>query len=92
MDFIDPFIAFALLAPILIVLGLALAFLPPFHIPGNLSALRFLKSFALIFAATALPEEILFRSLIQNWLDAEVRLDDHRPHRRFCYFRLRSPE
>jgi len=68
MDFVDPLIAFVLVAPILIGLGLALSFLPPFHIPGNLSALRVAKFFGLIFVATALPEEILFRSLIQNWL------------------------
>ena len=68
MDFIDPLIAFALVAPILIASGLALSFLPPLHVPGNLSALRIAKSFGLIFVATALPEEILFRSLIQNWL------------------------
>jgi len=68
MDFIDPLIAFVLVAPILIGLGLALSFLPWFHVPGNLSALRIVKSFGLIFVATALPEEILFRSLIQNWL------------------------
>jgi membrane protease YdiL (CAAX protease family) len=68
MDFIDPLVAFVLVAPILIALGLALSFLPPFHVPGNLTALQIAKSFGLIFAATALPEEILFRSLIQNWL------------------------
>lgn len=68
MDFTDPLIAFVLVAPILIVLGLALSFLPPLHIPANLSALRLVKSFGLVFVATALPEEILFRSLIQNWL------------------------
>lgn len=68
MDFIDPLIAFVLVAPILIGLGLALSFLPWFHVPGNLSAVRVAKTFGLIFVATALPEEILFRSLIQNWL------------------------
>ena len=68
MDFVDPLVAFALLAPILIVLGLALAFLAPPHVPANLSAARIAKSFGLIFVATALPEEILFRSLIQNWM------------------------
>jgi membrane protease YdiL (CAAX protease family) len=68
MDFTDPLIAFALVAPILIGLGLALSFLPPLHIPGNLSTLGVAESFGLIFVATALPEEILFRSLIQNWL------------------------
>ena len=36
--------------------------------PGNLSATGFAKTFGIIFVATALPEEILFRSLIQNWL------------------------
>ena len=68
MDLVDPLIAFALIAPILVLLGLALSFLPPFHIPGDLSLPRATKAFGLIFMATALPEEILFRSLIQNWL------------------------
>jgi uncharacterized protein len=68
MDFIDPVIAYVLVAPILIALGLALSFLPWWQIPGNLSAGRVAKTFVLILVATALPEEILFRSLIQNWL------------------------
>jgi uncharacterized protein len=68
MDFIDPLIAFAIVAPILIGLGIALAFIPSFHMPGNLSAAGLAKTFGIIFVATALPEEILFRSLIQNWL------------------------
>lgn len=68
MDFVDPVIAYILVAPILIALGLALSFLPWWHIPGNLSAVRVAKTFGLILVATALPEEILFRSLIQNWL------------------------
>jgi hypothetical protein len=68
MDFIRPLIAFVLAAPILIALGRALSFIPPLHVPGNLPAIRIAKSFGLIFVATALPEEILFRSLIQNWL------------------------
>lgn len=68
MDFIDPLIAFVLVAPILIGLGLALSFLPWFHLSGNWPVVRVAKTFGLIFVATALPEEILFRSLIQNWL------------------------
>jgi CAAX protease family protein len=68
MDLIDPLIAFVLVAPILILLGLALSFLPPFHVPAHLNAQGAGKTFALIFVATALPEEILFRSLLQNWL------------------------
>jgi len=68
MDFIDPLIAFVLVAPILIGLGLALQFLPWFHGAGSFSAVRIAKTFGLIFVATAIPEEILFRSLIQNWL------------------------
>jgi membrane protease YdiL (CAAX protease family) len=68
MDFVDPLIAYLAGAPVLIALGLALRFLPWFHVPGNLSALGVARTFGLIFAATALPEEILFRSLIQNWL------------------------
>lgn len=68
MDLVDPFIAFVAVAPILIILGLLLSFIPAFHVPGNLSLVGAAKTFGLIFAATALPEEILFRSLIQNWL------------------------
>jgi len=68
MDFIDPLIAFVLVAPVLIALGRLLGFLPPFHVPGSFSLSGVGKPFALIFAATALPEEILFRALIQNWL------------------------
>jgi len=68
MDLVDPLIAFVLVAPILVLLGLALSFIPPFHLPGNLSAPGAAKTFGLIFVATALPEEILFRSLIQNWM------------------------
>jgi membrane protease YdiL (CAAX protease family) len=68
MDFIDPLVAFVLVAPILIGLGLALSFLPWFHLSGNWPVVRIAKTFGLIFVATALPEELLFRSLIQNWL------------------------
>jgi hypothetical protein len=68
MDFVDPLIAFVVVAPILVLLGLALTFIPSFHIPGNLSPRGAAKTFGLIFVATALPEEILFRSLIQNWM------------------------
>ncbi len=68
MDLIDPLIAFVIVAPILIILGIALSFIPWFHMPGNLSAAGLAKTFGIIFVATALPEEILFRSLMQNWL------------------------
>ena len=68
MDYVDPLLAFVIVAPILVLLGLALSFIPAFHIPGNLSLRDAAKTFGLIFVATALPEEILFRSLIQNWM------------------------
>ena len=68
MDLVDPLIAFVLVAPILVLLGLALSFIPPFHVPGNLSLPAAAKTFGLIWVATALPEEILFRCLIQNWM------------------------
>jgi membrane protease YdiL (CAAX protease family) len=56
---------FAVLAPILIPLGIAIGFLPAGHLP-TAAAGRMAVGFAIIFVATALPEEILFRSLIQN--------------------------
>jgi len=65
-DLVTPLIGYAAVAPILIVLGLWLSFIQPFHIPPRLSAGFVLTRFLLILAATALPEEILFRALLQN--------------------------
>ena len=50
----------------LIVLGRAIGFLPPFHLPAQPSAAHIGSQYLIILAATALPEEILFRGLIQN--------------------------
>jgi len=62
-----PLLGFAAVAPILILVGIALGFIPPPHLPakgpGAMAAAA-----GVIFAGTALPEEILFRSLIQNLL------------------------
>jgi membrane protease YdiL (CAAX protease family) len=65
-DFINLLLGFAACAPILIALGRAIGFLPPFHLPPQPSPSRIGTQFLIILAATALPEEILFRSLIQN--------------------------
>lgn len=66
-DYWLPLAAFGVTAPILAVLGIALGFIPPPHAAAQ-SAGRMLASAAIIFAGTALPEEILFRALIQNFL------------------------
>jgi uncharacterized protein len=62
-----PLIGFAAVAPVLAIVGIAIGFIPPPHLPtrsiGSMAA-----AVGLIFVATALPEEILFRSLIQNLL------------------------
>ncbi|MFN7996736.1 MAG: type II CAAX endopeptidase family protein [Bryobacteraceae bacterium] len=60
-------VGFLITAPVLIVVGLWLGFIPPFHMPAHPSATRMASTFLVIFVGTALPEEILFRSLIQNW-------------------------
>lgn len=65
-DFVNLLLGFAACAPILIPLGRAIGFLPPFHWPANPSAVRIGSQYLTILAATALPEEILFRGLIQN--------------------------
>ena len=62
-----PLAGFALLAPVLILIGIPIGFLPPPHLPTR-SAGAMAGAFGIIFAGTALPEEILFRSLIQNLL------------------------
>jgi membrane protease YdiL (CAAX protease family) len=58
---------FLVIAPALIVVGRWLDFIPPFHSPARASAGYIPLTFAVIFVGTALPEELLFRSLIQNW-------------------------
>lgn len=67
-DLKNALIGYAVIAPILIPLGLALGFLQPFHLPAHASAGRLAAEFLFIFCGTALPEEILFRALIQNAL------------------------
>jgi membrane protease YdiL (CAAX protease family) len=66
-DYWLPLAAFAVTAPVLAVGGIALGFIPFPHAASQ-SAGKMISSAGLIFAGTALPEEILFRSLIQNLL------------------------
>ena len=66
-DLLLPLAAFAILAPVLAVLGIALGFIPPPHLPSK-SPASMAAALGVIFAGTALPEEILVRSLIQNML------------------------
>jgi membrane protease YdiL (CAAX protease family) len=56
---------YALTAPVLMLIGIWIGFIPPPHLPAA-SAGRMAAAAAIIFAATALPEEILFRAMIQN--------------------------
>ena len=62
-----PLIGFAAVAPVLAVVGIAIGFIPAPHLPTR-SAASMAAAVGLIFAGTALPEEILFRALIQNLL------------------------
>lgn len=62
-----PLAGFAVSAPVLIALGISIGFLPPAHRPTQ-SAGAMASAVGVIFFGTALPEEILFRSLIQNLL------------------------
>src|SRR5579862_1602795 len=64
-DVVNLLIGFAACAPVLIALGRAIGFLPPFHWTAQ-SPARIGSQYLIILAATALPEEILFRALIQN--------------------------
>jgi membrane protease YdiL (CAAX protease family) len=66
-DFGLPVAAFAITAPVLMVVGIALGFIPMPHWPGAAATGgRMAGALGVILAGTALPEEILFRSLIQN--------------------------
>jgi membrane protease YdiL (CAAX protease family) len=60
-----PLAGFALAAPVLATVGIAIGFIPPPHLPVQ-PAGKMAAAVAIILVGTALPEEILFRSLIQN--------------------------
>jgi membrane protease YdiL (CAAX protease family) len=62
-----PLAAFAVTAPVLVLVGIPIGFIPPPHLPAQ-SAGRMAGAVGLILVGTALPEEILFRALIQNLL------------------------
>ena len=62
-----PLAGFILAAPVLIAVGIAIGFIPWPHGP-NRPAGTMAAAVGIIFAGTALPEEILFRALIQNLL------------------------
>ena len=66
-DFALPLLAFALLAPVLAVVGIAIGFIPWPH-ASTKSACQMAAAVGIIFVGTALPEEILFRAMIQNLL------------------------
>jgi uncharacterized protein len=66
-DLLRALAGLAIAAIVLIPLGLRLDFLAPVHAP-RLSLPGSLFRIFTIFCGTALPEEILFRSLIQNWI------------------------
>ncbi len=59
--------AFIVTAPVLVAVGIAIGFIPWPHLPTR-GAAAMAEAVPIIFFATALPEEILFRSLIQNLL------------------------
>lgn len=67
-DVLIPLLTLAAAAPVLALAGLATGFIPAPHAPAHAAPAWLATRIAVIFAATALPEEILFRSLIQNLL------------------------
>lgn len=67
-DLGNPVAGFFVAAPILIALGLALGFMGPFRMPVPFRAGAFGLLFLKTLLGVAVPEELLFRGLIQNWL------------------------
>ena len=62
-----PLAGYAVSAPLLIIIGMSLGFIPAPHAPSQRGG-AMAAAVPVIFFGTALPEEILFRSLIQNLL------------------------
>jgi uncharacterized protein len=71
-DLTLPALGYLIVAPVLIALGLYFSFMGPFRIPARLSVWLVVSRYAVILAATALPEEILFRGLVQNWIQQRL--------------------
>ncbi len=67
-DLAYPVLGFAVAAPILIWLGLTLGFMGPFAMPELFRPGAFAALFLKTLLGVAIPEELLFRGLIQNWL------------------------
>ncbi len=67
-DFANAAAGFVFVAPVLIALGLYLGFMGPFHVRDRLTAGAFGLVWIKTLLGVALPEELLFRSLVQNWL------------------------
>lgn len=67
LDLRNAAIGFAISAAVLIPLGLWVGFMTPHDAPDRPAAAIVLR-LVLILLGTALPEEILFHALIQNWL------------------------
>jgi hypothetical protein len=64
-DWLMPLAGFAVVAPVLVGVGIAIGFIPMPHLPTR-SGGTMAGAVGIVFAGTALPEEILFRALIQN--------------------------
>jgi membrane protease YdiL (CAAX protease family) len=62
-----PLLGFAAAAPVLAVTGILLGFIPLPHLPHRPAGLMAV-AFGIILIGTGLPEEILFRGFIQNFL------------------------
>jgi membrane protease YdiL (CAAX protease family) len=67
-DFLNPVLGYLVLAPVLAFLGLEFGFMGPLRVPEPLAAAGLGLVWLKILVSVALPEELLFRALIQNWI------------------------
>jgi membrane protease YdiL (CAAX protease family) len=67
-DLANPLAGLAIAVPVLSNLAQKLHFIGSFHVPPDFSLSSFGLRYLTIFLGVALPEELLFRSLIQNWI------------------------
>ncbi|MCS7313846.1 MAG: type II CAAX endopeptidase family protein [Bryobacterales bacterium] len=72
-DFLYALVAFAAIALPLAALGRSLGFLGPLRLPLEADPVAFLRLLLITLLGVAIPEELLFRSLIQNWLVQRFR-------------------
>ena len=62
-------------SPILVAIGMFTGFLNPLHIPSKIDLIENIFMFIGIFLTIAIPEELVFRGILYNFLSKDMDID-----------------